>query len=582
MDLDAWYDHARRDAAERGMPALEPLLRMLQRATRALRAADWARDVPGGGASGGSTGSGAAGGGDRRGGDDRGGDTPSGAAGVPARGGDHRGAGARGRDAAGVDGPGVADGIGRSPVRQPKIVSPRTTIFDLAAALRRREVTSAALVEECLAAIATHDDSLNAFLLVRGDEARADARSADRELARGVDRGPLHGVPISLKDVIDLAGSPTTAATAARATHCAPADAAVVARLRAAGAIVIGKCNLHELAFGTTGEASARGPTRNPHDARHVAGGSSSGSAVSVSTGMALASIGTDTGGSIRIPASACGVVGLKPTFGEVSTAGVFPLAPSLDHVGPIARSVRDAETVFRILRGPAGNAPGGPPAGVASRPRLGVPRRYFLDLLEPAVDEAFRAAVERLEAAGCRIEDADVAHAADAGPVYLHTQLPEASACHGGLLDGAARPSEEVRLRLALGRCVPAEDYVRAQRGRAVLTREVDAALEHRDALLLPALAIVPPRLGVDTVTVGDVTEAVRPLTLRLTQLFDLTGHPAIAIPCGRAGGLPTGLQLVGRRNRTDALLALAAAYEPTIRGNSGNRVSDGGVSRQ
>ena len=589
MDLDAWYDHARRDAAEQGMPALEPLLRMLQRATRALRAADWAREVPRGGASGGSTGSGAAGGEDTRGGDDRGGDMPGGDAaggddrGPRARGGDDRGAGARGGDAAGVDGPGVADGIGRSHVRLPRIVSPRTTIVDLAAALRRREVTSAALVEDCLAAIATHDDSLNAFLLVRGNEARAEARSADRELARGVDRGPLHGIPISLKDVIDLAGSPTTAATAARATHRAAVDAAVVARLRAAGAIIIGKCNLHELAFGTTGEASARGPTRNPHDARHVAGGSSSGSAVSVSTGMALASIGTDTGGSIRIPASACGVVGLKPTFGEVSTDGVFPLAPSLDHVGPIARSVRDAETVFRILRGPAGGAaPGGPPAGVASRPRLGVPRRYFLDLLEPAVDEAFRAAVERLEAAGCRIEEADVAHAADAGPVYLHTQLPEASACHGGLLDGAAKPSEEVRLRLALGRCVPAEDYVRAQRGRAVLTREVDAALEHRDALLLPALAIVPPRLGVDAVTVGDVTEAVRPLTLRLTQLFDLTGHPAIAIPCGRAGGLPTGLQLVGRRNGTDALLALAAAYEPTIRGNSGNRVSDGGVSRQ
>ena len=570
MDLDAWYDQARRDAAERGMPALEPLLRMLQRATRSLRAADWARDVPGGGASGRSTGSGAAGGGDLRGGGDRGGVTPGGdAAGVPARGRDDRGAGARGRDATAVDGPGAADGIGRSHVRQPKIVSPRTTIVDLSAALRRREVTSAALVEECLAAIATHDDRLNAFLLVRADAALAEARDADHDLGRGVDRGPLHGIPISLKDVIDLTGSPTTAATAARATHRAPADAAVVARLRAAGAIVIGKCNLHELAFGTTGEASAGGPTRNPHDARHVAGGSSSGSAVSVSTGMALASIGTDTGGSIRIPASACGVVGLKPTFGEVSTGGVFPLAPSLDHVGPIARSVRDAETVYRILRGPSGDAaPGGPPAGVASRPRLGVPRRYFLDLLEPAVDEAFRAAVERLEAAGCRIEEADVPHAADAGPVYLHTQLPEASACHGGLVDGTAGPSEEVRLRLALGRYVLAADYVRAQRGRAVLTREVDAALERRDALLLPALAIVPPRLGVDTVTVGDVTEAVRPLTLRLTQLFDLTGHPAIAMPCGRAGGLPTGLQLVGRRHATDALLALAAAYEPTIRG--------------
>ena len=526
MDLDAWFEHARRDAAQQGLPTIEPLLRMLQRATRALRAADWARDVPGG-------------------------DEPGGAP-LDDSGG------------AGTDGSATDDAGRRS-----MIASPRTTIADLAAALRRREVTSAALVEECLAVIAARDGDLNAFVLVRADEARAEARAADRELARGADRGPLHGIPVSLKDVIDLAGTPTTAATAARATHRAAADAAVTARLGAAGAVVIGKCNLHELAFGTTGEASACGPTRNPHNPRHVAGGSSSGSAVSVATGMALASVGTDTGGSIRIPASACGVVGLKPAFGEVSTDGVFPLAPSLDHVGPITRSARDAETLYRILRGPAGGGASEAPPRVASRPRLGVPRRYFLDLLEPAVHGAFRAAVERLADAGCRIDDADVPHAADAGPVYLHTQLPEASACHGDMVDHrTAKLSEEVHLRLALGRYVLAEDYVRAQRGRAVLTREVDAALERCDALLLPALAIVPPPLGVETVTVGGVGEAVRPLTLRLTQLFDLTGHPAIALPCGRAGGLPTGLQLVGRRNATGALLALATAYEPTIRG--------------
>ena len=451
------------------------------------------------------------------------------------------------------------------------IVSPGTTVADLAAAFRRREVTAAALVEECLAVIAAHNDTLNAFILVRADAARAEARAADRELARGRDRGPLHGIPVSLKDVIDLAGAPTTAATAGRAAHRATADAAVTAHLRAAGAIVIGKCNLHELAFGTTGEVSAFGPTRNPHDPRHMAGGSSSGSAVSVSTGMALASVGTDTGGSVRIPASACGAVGLKPAYGEVSADGVLPLAPSLDHVGPIARSVRDAEILYRVLRGPdgPGGAAGAPPPAVASRPRLGVLRRYFLDLLEPAVDEAFHTAVERLADAGCRIADAEVPHAADTGLIYLHTQLPEASACHRALLDRRAEAlSEEVRLRLALGGYVLAEDYVRAQRGRAVLAREVDAALARCDALLLPALPIVPPRLGVDRVTVGDTTEAVRSLTLRLTQIFDLTGHPAITIPCGRAEGLPAGLQLVGRRDGTSALLALAGAFEETVRG--------------
>ena len=522
MDLDAWFDDARRETAAQASSALEPLLERLRRATLALRAADWSQ------------------------GPDDGGAAPD--ASTPA--------------------PGAAGG---SPRPSQPADAPATTITHLAAALRRREVSARALVEACLATIAERDGALNAFVLVREDEARAEADAADRALARGEDRGPLHGIPVSLKDVIDLAGTPTTAATAARTAHRAEVDAAVTARLRAAGAVVIGKCNLHELAFGTTGEASAFGPTRNPHDPRRVAGGSSGGSAISVATGMALASIGTDTGGSIRIPASACGVVGLKPAYGDVSKEGVFPLAPSLDHVGPIARSVRDAELLYRALREPAARDGdvGGRSAPVPARPRLGVPRRYFLDLLEPSVEEAFRSAVERLADAGCRIADAEIPHAADAGPVYLHTQLPEAGACHRALLERHGDSlSEEVRLRLQLGRYVLAEDYVRAQRGRQVLTREVDAALERSDALLLPALPIVPPRLGVGRVAVGEATEDVRPLTLRLTQLFDLTGHPAIAIPCGRAGGLPAGLQLVGRRNGTDALLALAAAYEHAIRG--------------
>ncbi|MCY3846924.1 MAG: amidase [Acidobacteria bacterium] len=521
MDLDAWFDHARRQATARVDPALEPLLEMLRRATLGLRAADWSQ----------------------------------------------------GRDDghAAPDAATPAAGTAGGSLRPSPPAAPATTIADLAAALRRREVSASALVEGCLATIAERDGTLNAFVLVRGDDARAEADAADRALARGEDRGPLHGIPVSLKDVIDLAGTPTTAATAARIAPRAAVDAAVTARLRAAGAVVVGKCNLHELAFGTTGEASAFGPTRNPHDPRRVAGGSSGGSAISVATGMALASVGTDTGGSIRIPASACGAVGLKPAYGEVSTDGVFPLAPSLDHVGPIARSVPDAELVYRALREPAGRGAdaAGPPAPVPARPRLGVPRRYFLDLLEPCVEESFRSAVERLADAGCHIADAEIPHAADAGPVYLHTQLPEASACHRALLERHGDSlSEEVRLRLQLGRYVLAEDYVRAQHGRAVLTREVDAALERADALLLPVLPIVPPRLGAVRVAVGEATVDVRPLTLRLTQLFDLTGHPAVTVPCGLAGGLPAGLQLVGRRDGTDALLALAAAYEDVIRG--------------
>ena len=449
-------------------------------------------------------------------------------------------------------------------------VSPGTTIADIGTALRRGTLTAATLVDECLAAIAEHDATLNAFVAVLSDEARQQARALDEELAHGIDRGPLHGIPISLKDIIDLAGTPTTAASRVRVGRRAAADAPVAARLRAAGAVFIGKCNLHELAFGTTGEESAFGPTRNPHARAHIPGGSSSGSAVSVAAGMAPASIGTDTGGSIRIPASACGVVGLKPTHGEVSTAGVVPLAPSLDHVGPIARSVGDAATLYRILRdGPAGGRDAGRADAAPVDLRLGVPRRYFLDVLEPAVEHAFAGAVECLRRAGWRIDDVDLPHAADTAPIYLHTQLAEAADCHRADLD--ERPEaygRGVRLRLELGRYVLAEDYVRAQRGRRVLAAEVDAALAPRAALLLPTLPVVPPRLGTESISIGDVTETTRALTLRLTQLFDVTGHPAISVPCGTAGGLPAGVQLVGRRGETDRLLALAAACEGTLRG--------------
>ena len=436
---------------------------------------------------------------------------------------------------------------------------PDATITTLGAALRRGSLTAAELLEECLAAIEERDPTLNAFITVLAEDARRQARTADAELAAGNDRGPLHGMPLSLKDLIDLAGAPTTAASRVRCGHRAEADAPLAARLRAAGAVFVGKCNLHEFGLGTTGEESAYGPARNPHAQDRTPGGSSGGSAVSVAAGMAVASVGTDTGGSIRIPAAACGLVGLKPTHGEVSLEGVVPLAPSLDHAGPLARSVRDAAVLHDVLTGGRGDAvlPAAAPGA-----RLGVPRGYLLEAVEPAVRAAFEACIARLEADGCRVEDAAIPHAAETPDVYRRTQLPEAAVCHGEAL--AARPddfSARVRQRLELGREIPAVDYVRAQRDRRRLAAGVDAALEGRAALLLPTLPIVPPLLGADA-------ETVRPLMLRLTQLFDVTGHPAVSLPCGAAGGLPAGVQLVGRRGRTAGLLALAAALEAAVRG--------------
>jgi aspartyl-tRNA(Asn)/glutamyl-tRNA(Gln) amidotransferase subunit A len=439
------------------------------------------------------------------------------------------------------------------------------TIHRLAKSIENRNVSAREVVDATLDRIADRDPTLGAFTTVFEDSARLDADTADRDIGDGRYRGPLHGVPISIKDLIDVGGVATTAASQVTRHVPAGADAPVVARLREAGAVLIGKCNLHEFAFGTTGEDSAFGPTRHPLDPDRSPGGSSSGSAVSVATGMAFATLGTDTGGSIRIPAAACGVVGLKPTFGEVSCDGVVPLGPSLDHVGPLTRCVGDARLVYHAIRDD--QTAESPPCNAAVG-RLGLPRPYFLDRLDDDVRTVFEQAVTRLVDADWTVEETPVQYAEDAAAVCLHLILPEAAAVHAtGLADRPDAYSPGVRLRLELGRYVLAEDYVRAQHGREALGRAVDAALAGRDALVLPSLAIPAAPLGATTVEVGGETESLRGLMLRLTQLFNATGHPAISIPCGLTPtGLPCGLQLVGHRHRTDRLLDVAEACEAAL----------------
>src|SRR5438876_12074552 len=252
---------------------------------------------------------------------------------------------------------------------------PRTTIQEFGRRLRARAISAAEMTDECLRRIEADNGRVNAFILVMADEARRQASEADRELAAGRDRGPLHGVPLSIKDLFDVRGTPTTAASRVRDGDVAKRDAPAIAHLREAGAVFVGKTNLHEFALGTTNEESAFGPARNPHDPARSPGGSSGGSGASVAAGMALASIGTDTGGSIRIPAAACGIVGLKPALGEVPTEGVVPLSRTLDHVGPLALTVADAYVMYRALAGDASPRPlaAAPIAGL----RLGVLRRY-------------------------------------------------------------------------------------------------------------------------------------------------------------------------------------------------------------
>jgi aspartyl-tRNA(Asn)/glutamyl-tRNA(Gln) amidotransferase subunit A len=450
--------------------------------------------------------------------------------------------------------------------RSPNPVMNTMTIETFGRRLRAREVSAAEITDACLRQIDAENPRLNAFILVMADDARRQAREADRELAVGHDRGPLHGVPLSIKDLFDIRGTPTTAASRVRDGHVAARDAPAIAHLRQAGAIFVGKTNLHEFALGTTNEDSAFGPARNPHDSTRSPGGSSGGSAISIVAGMALGTVGSDTGGSIRIPASACGAVGLKPAFGEISTDGVVPLSRTLDHVGPLARSVADAYVLCHALKGDAAPRPLAP--APMSGLRLAVLRPYFCDLLDEGVRARFEQALEQLREAGARLHETAIHHTKEIAPIYLHICLADAAAYHATMLEAKPdRYTPPVRARLQLGRHILAEDYVRALSGRDLLRREVDAALAERDALVLPTLPIPAPPLGATTVEVGGTKEPVRNLMLRLTQLFNVTGHPAISLPCGRtSAGLPCGFQLVGAREETDALVRVALACEPHL----------------
>jgi len=445
------------------------------------------------------------------------------------------------------------------------------TIDEFGRKLRTRELTALEITNTCLRRIDELQPSLNAFIRVMTDEAKRDAETADRELASGRDRGPLHGVPIAAKDIIDVKGVPTTAASRVREGHVAAADARVIARLRDAGAVIIGKTNLDEFAFGTTSENSAFGAVRHPLDPSRSPGGSSGGSAVAVASGMALAALGTDTGGSIRIPAAACGIVGLKPSLAEISTEGVVPLSKTFDHVGTFARTVDDARLVHQAMlaTGTDRRPSGADLPRSAKGLRLGIPRGYLTDLLDDDVRARLDEATAALRKAGSTLTDVSIPQASMTPAVYIHIHSSEGATFHARTLDAQPeRYTPVVRRRLELGRYVLAQDYARAMEGREVLRREVDAALENCDALVLPTLPIPAPPSGAETMTIGGGEEPVRALMLRLTQLFNVTGHPAISLPCGvTAGEWPVGLQLVGHRSRTERLLSLAHVVEPLVR---------------
>ena len=438
-------------------------------------------------------------------------------------------------------------------------------ISDIAPKIAAGTITSEKVTENCLATIAELNPKLNAFITVTADEALARAREADKEIAGGRHLGPLHGIPLSLKDLIDCAGTPTTAGSLVRKDVVADADAPVTKRLRAAGAVLVGKTNLHEFAFGTTNEDSGFGLARNPHDPSRSPGGSSGGSAIAVATGMSLGTVGTDTGGSIRIPAAACGIVGLKPEWGQISAAGVVPLSRQLDHVGPLAASVADAWMLYNAMREPSSRVSMLPETASLKGLRFGMPAGYLFDRLDADVEARILETIDVLRRKGAAVSEVALPHAGDIATVYLHLVLADAAEYHARTLE--SRPHDytpNVRLRLQMARYVLAEDYIRALRGKAVIAKEVDTALHGVDALICPALSIPAPPIGATTVPVKGGTDAVRTLMLRCTQPFNISGHPAISLPCGKTpAGLPIGLQLVGHRGRTAALVQAALAVE-------------------
>ncbi len=437
---------------------------------------------------------------------------------------------------------------------------------ELAALYRSGETTPLAVTEALLERIASLEPYLNAFAVVLADGARAQAERATRALAAGEDRGPLHGVPVLVKDLMAVEGAPTGFGSRVGRVERAERDAAVVARLREAGAVLLGKTNLLEYAYGAVHPEV--GPTRNPHDLQRTAGGSSGGSAAAVAAGLAPLAIGTDTGGSIRIPASYCGVFGHKPSYGRVPVEGVFPLSWTLDHVGALARSAADVADLLAVMAGAPGTAPGRAThrvAGVPGSPdpdrlrglRIGVPRAYVDAVeLEPPVRAALDAAERALVRAGAVVVDAPLGELEHANEALLDILYPEASVLHQQYMrDDPSGYAPATRAQLDLGFTVPAVRYLRALETRHSLIADFDGLLARLDGLLMPAVNTVAP--AEDPVVSGEegATE------MHFSGPFNVVGAPAIAVPFNAAEGLPVGLQLAGARGEDAALLGLADA---------------------
>ncbi|HUE02891.1 MAG TPA: amidase [Bryobacteraceae bacterium] len=449
------------------------------------------------------------------------------------------------------------------------------TILETAAALRRREISSAELTAAALERIERLNPATNAMQTVMAEAARERAKQADEELARGEGRGPLHGIPVAVKDLFFTKGVRTTGGSRLFEDHVPDHDAAVVESLRAGGAVLIGKTGMHELAYGITSSNPHFGAVRNPWDRDRIPGGSSGGSGAAVAAGMVAMAMGSDTGGSIRIPASYCGVVGLKPTYGRVSRYGAMPLGFSLDHMGPLTNSVRDAGAVLNVIAGydprdessshrPVENyVPNIEPS--LDGLRIGMPENYYFERLDAEVDTAVRAAFHTAAERGAKIVPLRMPDIDAINTVARLILLAEASAVLEPHLDQRDRFGADVLALLDQGRLVPATDYINAQRLRRSMQREFAALWSRVDCLFTPTTPITAPRIGETTVTVGGESQEVRLASTRLVRAINLLGLPALSIPCGADHhGLPIGLQIVGPPFGEALILRVAQALVP------------------
>ena len=440
--------------------------------------------------------------------------------------------------------------------------------------LRDRKLSCTELLEQALSSIEGQNPELNAFITVTAYEARLQAKLLDTELAGGRDRGPLHGIPIAVKDLFYTAGIKTTNGSAIWRNFVPDYDATVMRKLETAGAVCVGKLNQHECAYGISSTNPHFGAVRNPRNPECIPGGSSGGSGAAVASGMVFMAMGSDTGGSIRIPASYCGTVGLKPTFGRVSRYGCFPLGLTLDHMGPLTRTVEDAAIVLEAIAGPDPHDESTAPAAHRTFTsqieeditglRVGIPANFFFSNVEPDVRRGVERAVAAAENAGAVIQEVHVPDPAGLNAVARLILLAEASAVMEPHLHRRGDFGADVLALLDAGRFISATDYVNAQRIRRRMQREWEGLFQTIDVLFTPTTPITAPKIGETTVKVNDVEEDARLASTRLVRGINALGLPAISIPCGQAAdGLPISLQIVGRAWQEKTIVNAAAALE-------------------